>query len=599
MLEAIHLEKKMLSGSFRWLLNILLAFLIFWNAEIGRLLGIQSLPLAISVVWPATGFSLAAVLLFGVRTWAGIFLGNFFYNFWHLSSQFTMPWTLLVSSTISLGSLTQALFAGLIIRSLSTRTYFTNVRDVFIFLIPAGVLACTIASSVGVTTLYLSGNLPKEQFLYTWLTFWLGDSLGVYIFTPLLVVWSLHTSEIKVQEYKWEAAFMIFFFMLLSFLTFSQSYPLAQLFIPLSLWITYRFRMHGATLAIFMISITAVIFTVLGEGAFVTALKQDPLIVLVSFLEINLATCLIVAAIINERTFAWRVIKKHNLDLQDTIEMHREKLKKMHSEIFIKERLALLGVVTSAVARQTQIPLKELRHYIEKILSSFYKLQDVFQSQSNRLDTDTSNECQKQFESLQEFLRKTTEIESQIDTFVEIMEKELAHSLVVRGEIKVTSVNLHTMLNACLNHIINSDDSVTLIKDFDNTLAMIPALPEDLMHAFSNLLESSLNSINKKKNRLGRTYTPKLELSTKNQEMTVEIIIRDNGWGVEKNRLNRFFHSFMDIQPPEETSDVKLAISHDIIVHIHQGDIIVNSEEEEYFQFKITLPKQLLPLHPG
>lgn len=597
MFEVSHLERKMHKRSFRWSLNIFLALFIFWNAEIGRLLGIQELPLAISVVWPATGFSLAAVLLFGFRTWPGIFLGNFLYNFLHLSLQDSLSESLLVGSVISFGSLAQAIFAGAIIKGLSSGIFFNTVKDVLVFLIPAGILACTIASTIGVTALYLSGILPQEQIFYTWFTFWLGDSLGVYIFTPLLIVWSLHTPQVKFRDYVWEAICMVLSFILLAYLTFSLGYPMAHLFIPLSLWITYRFRMHGATLAIFVISITAVIATVLGEGAFHTALNRNPLIILVSFLEINVATCLIVAAILNERAFAWHVIRKHNLYLQDAVETHREELKEIHGEIFVKEKLASLGVLTSAVARQTQTPLKELRQYIEKSLKSFNKLQDTFQSQKNKMDIDASNACQKQFDSLNNFLRKTIEIDTQIDKFVDIIEKELRHSLAMRGEIKVTSINLHTVLTKCINQSINnetvesSNDFPQIVKDFDKDVPMIPALPNDLIHAFSILLGNSLNSMNKKRSRLGESYNPRLEISSKNQDKNVMITIRDNGWGVERERLNRFFHSFMDIQPPEEPSDIKLAISHDIIVHVHHGEITVDSAEGEFFQIKIVLPK--------
>ena len=35
-----------------------------------------------TAVWPASGIALAALLLFGSRTWPGIFLGAFIANFW-------------------------------------------------------------------------------------------------------------------------------------------------------------------------------------------------------------------------------------------------------------------------------------------------------------------------------------------------------------------------------------------------------------------------------------------------------------------------------------------------------------------------------------
>ena len=97
-------SSKMQTTNFRWFLNIILAGIIFSNAEAGRLLGIQSLPLHFSAVWPATGFSLTALLLFGYKAWPGVLAGNFAYNFLHLyllGTSFIGP--LAAATMISLG----------------------------------------------------------------------------------------------------------------------------------------------------------------------------------------------------------------------------------------------------------------------------------------------------------------------------------------------------------------------------------------------------------------------------------------------------------------------------------------------------------------
>ena len=93
MTKMSYFKRKMQAATFRWFLNLFLALLIYCNAEVGRQLGIRGEPLAISVVWPATGFSLGAVLLFGFGVWPGILLGNLAYNFSH----FLLPETQIFS----------------------------------------------------------------------------------------------------------------------------------------------------------------------------------------------------------------------------------------------------------------------------------------------------------------------------------------------------------------------------------------------------------------------------------------------------------------------------------------------------------------------
>jgi integral membrane sensor domain MASE1 len=307
--------EKLQYSTFRSLLNIFLALLIFGNAEAGRLLGIQWLPLHFSAVWPATGFALAAFLLFGYRTWSGIFVGNFAYNFLHLFlNEGTILGPLCVALSVTLGSLLQAFVGASVIRRFASTKYFSTVQDVVVFLFGGGIITCMIAATIGVATLYLYGVLPVKNILFTWLTFWLGDSMGVYIFTPLLVIWSIQKSDVSLSEYGWETPFMAFTFLALSLFTV-LGYPLGYLFIPFNMWVTYRFGLHGATLALVFITLVTILPITLGSGPLILNFSADMLLIVVSFLKIIAVTSLMFGAVINERNAAWRLIKSHRIDV--------------------------------------------------------------------------------------------------------------------------------------------------------------------------------------------------------------------------------------------------------------------------------------------
>lgn len=295
-------SSKMQLVTFRWFLNIILAGIIFSNAEAGRLLGIQALPLHFSAVWPATGFSLAALLLFGYRAWPGVFVGNLLYNSIHLLVQdpgFIGPF--FAAFAITLGSLAQALVGAYVMRTFSSRGYFKNVRDVLIFLLAGGFLTCMIAATVGVITFYIYGVLPTGSILSTWLTFWSGDCMGVYIFTPLLIVWSLRMPRPHIEDYRIEALAMVGVLVMGSLLfLYARNYPPVYAFIPLGMWVSYRFGFHGATLVLLLISGITITTTIFGHGTFIYAYPQNPLLVLVMFLETLVFAALFVAAIHNE-----------------------------------------------------------------------------------------------------------------------------------------------------------------------------------------------------------------------------------------------------------------------------------------------------------
>lgn len=113
MLRMFPLESRMLSTPFRWSFNLCLCLVILASAQIGQVIGLQGLPLAISVIWPATGFSLAAIMLFGFKAWPGIFLGNLLYNVGHLYLGNPHLTAVVAGFVITCGSLIQACVGGM------------------------------------------------------------------------------------------------------------------------------------------------------------------------------------------------------------------------------------------------------------------------------------------------------------------------------------------------------------------------------------------------------------------------------------------------------------------------------------------------------
>ncbi len=293
-------QSKMQDAQFRLLLNLLLAILIFANAEAGRILGIQSLPLHFSAVWPATGFSLTALLLFGYKAWPGIFIGNFCYNLLHLYSAASIG-PAVTAFFITLGSLTQALVGNWVMRRYATPGYFKTIHDVFIFLLGGGFITCTIAATIGVSALYLQGELPAANYAFTWLTFWIGDVMGVYVFTPLLIVWSLRKWQIPFHAMRFELiAMALTFIALLLLFHLSSTYPPIYLLIPYCLWVGYRLGFHGATIAILLICICTLVISLRGHGWFVFRYDNLGLLVLVMFLETLIPAALFAAAASSE-----------------------------------------------------------------------------------------------------------------------------------------------------------------------------------------------------------------------------------------------------------------------------------------------------------
>jgi signal transduction histidine kinase len=82
-------------------------------------------------------------------------------------------------------------------------------------------------------------------------------------------------------------------------------------------------------------------------------------------------------------------------------------------------------------------------------------------------------------------------------------------------------------------------------------------------------------------------------VQTKNLGKQVEIHIRDNGTGIPREVLDKIFNPFFTTKPAGEGTGLGLSISYDTIVQEHKGELKVETEEGEYTEFIIVLPKEM------
>ena len=161
--------------------------------RLGLLLAIP--PGYATAVWPPSGVALASILLGGARLWPGVMLGSFLVNVstsWDASTPAALARSLAIALAIAGGAALQAVAgAWLIRRFVGYRNIFSQEVDVVRMLLYGAPLSCLINSIIGVTTLWLARLIPTPNLLFNWWTWWVGDSIGVLIFMPLICAWAL------------------------------------------------------------------------------------------------------------------------------------------------------------------------------------------------------------------------------------------------------------------------------------------------------------------------------------------------------------------------------------------------------------------------
>src|SRR5438034_470727 len=162
---------------------------------VGRLSLLLAIPPGYATaVWPASGIALAATLLRGYRVWPGILLGSFLINVWtslDTGSATSIFKSIFLVVSIGAGASLQAIVGALLMsRFVRHPTALIGEKDVFKFLLLGGPVSCLVNATWGVTSLLLAGVIQPADYLFHWWTWWLGDTIGVIAFTPLVLIWA-------------------------------------------------------------------------------------------------------------------------------------------------------------------------------------------------------------------------------------------------------------------------------------------------------------------------------------------------------------------------------------------------------------------------
>jgi integral membrane sensor domain MASE1 len=132
------------------------AAIYFCAAKLG--LSMAVIAEQVSAVWPSTGISLAAILLFGRPLWPGIWLGAF-------AANFTANEPIATAFGIASGNTLEAVIgAWLLTRWVRFDTSLERLKDVLGLIVFGAGFSTTISATVGVASLCLGGVHPWSNF---------------------------------------------------------------------------------------------------------------------------------------------------------------------------------------------------------------------------------------------------------------------------------------------------------------------------------------------------------------------------------------------------------------------------------------------------
>lgn len=295
-----------------------------------------------------------------------------------------------------------------------------------------------------------------------------------------------------------------------------------------------------------------------------------------------------------EKTEMLQIVEEKNKLLDEK----NKELVRTQEKLIVQEKLASLGQLTAGIAHEIKNPLNFVTNFAELSTSLLEELQEELQQRQDQvLDAKTFSFIEEIMSDLTSNNRKINEHGRRADNIVKGM---LLHSRGGSGEREAVDINalLDEYLNLAFHGMRARDPqfNVTLEKAYDAALPPLPVIPQDLSRVFLNIFNNGFYAAREKfvKAASAAAEKPLLRVQTRDAGNAVEIRIRDNGAGIPPEIREKIFNPFFTTKPTGQgNTGLGLSISHDIVTKMHQGEIRVESEEGEYTEFVITLPKKV------
>jgi signal transduction histidine kinase/CheY-like chemotaxis protein len=449
-----------------------------------------------SAVWPPTGIALAAVLLFGRRTWPAIFVGALLVNL-------TTSGSIVSSGLIAVGNTLEATVgAQLVARYAGGAHAFERAQDFLRFVLFGGLLGTAISATIGSTTLLVSGEAAWPKFGAIWLTWWFGDTAGALIATPVLLLWGMRGDFAVLRSRPFEAVLLLLIVVATGSLVFTHAelsrHPLPFLCIPPLIWAAFRFGQREVATSVALLSAIATWATLHGSGPFATGNDNESLLLLQAFMVTIALLTMPVAALVWER----KAIERERQLL-----LERERVARAEAEMASNARDEFLAMLSH-----------ELRNPLAAIANA-----------AQLMSTNVSPDGYAT-RAVEIVNRQTRHLRRLIDDLLDVARVASGKILLARE-----TLSLGDIVEGCLALLRSSGrlDQHQVVLDI--APAWVFGDPARLTQVVDNLLTNAIK------------YTPpggKIEVRVWRDRDEVTLSVRDNGTGMTADLLPRIFDLF-------------------------------------------------------
>jgi signal transduction histidine kinase len=527
-------------------------------------------------VWPAAGVGLALLIILGRDAWPGIAIGALItqvFSNWN-NIYLTAQDMIILGVIVSIGATLQAIAGNFLYKRFifTQGNPFSKAKDSFSFLFIA--FAVSLISAITTTTaLILPGVISFEsapQFAFSW---WISNSVGIVLFTPLILT---ITGKIKITITREKILEGLLFLACTAGIISLYTFPSLQdtlekafpfLVIPMLMWLSFRFNLTTALSVMVIVALVAIFRTTQEFGPFVVPETYNSMLLLQAFVGVIAISTLIISATVQERNVIQKELEVFNEDLESKI---TKRTKALNEEITTRTKAEEKLTVSNRKLRKTNAELDNF------VYSVSHDLRAPIASVLGLINLAKKDRSEKR--NLQ-YLEMIEDSAIQQDKFIK---KILDQSRNSRLEVKKEKIAFENLLEDIFGQLkfldINHKVSKTININQDHPFY---SDPWRLKVIFNNLLSNSIRHKN--------GNPPKIEIDINVENEEAHIIIHDNGKGIPRKHLRHVFKMFYRATDQNAGSGLGLYIVKEAVDKLN-GSIKLNSKEGEGTEVDLIIP---------
>jgi diguanylate cyclase (GGDEF)-like protein len=307
---------------------------------------IGGLDQTLAAIWLPAGFAMAALVLFGVQMWPGVYAGALM---GYSMTTGTLASGLIFATGDTLGAVVGAILVERLARG---RTAFEHAETIFRFAAIAGLTATVNASLAAIAPAPL-GIFDWPAFSYLWTNWWFATVTGSLAVAPFAILW-LTTLGSKILWREFGESLLV-----LSLLTTGclllfgpwfaaglRHYPVHFMGVPFLLWIAFRLGRRGMATGLVVLSTVPIWGTVHGWGPFVQETPNEALMLLQAYVIVMAITGLVLAAVVTRhRQAEEQLLALATTDSLTGLANHRRLIDVLRAEIARSHRTSRSFVV--------------------------------------------------------------------------------------------------------------------------------------------------------------------------------------------------------------------------------------------------------------